>query len=162
MKFAKLILACSLIALIVVPAFISAATASGVYSVGGSACDQPVLSWVGQRTIGWVPPLWEFQVEVHNAGPGTAKNVNITMYENLAWLTIPDPNCDYGDIAAGGSYWGNDTYEVDLTNNPGGGFHVWLDVVYADECGNQYRVILEPQLPLGTVSTTWGTIKSLF
>ncbi len=108
-------------------------------------CEQPMLSLLGYGTVSWAAPLWTVQVELHNAGPGVAKNVNITMNEDIPWLTIPDPVCAYGDIAEGASSWGSDSYTFNLTDYPGGSFNVWFDVTYEDACGNQYRLRLDPE-----------------
>jgi len=108
-------------------------------------CLPPILSLLGYRTVSWASPLWTVQVEVRNAGPGVATNVNVMMNEEIPWLTIPDPNCSYGDIPEGGTSYGNDTYTFDLTNSPGGSFNAWFDVTYEDECGNPYRVRLDPE-----------------
>jgi hypothetical protein len=108
-------------------------------------CEQPILSLVGYSTVSWVDPLWEVQVEVHNAGSGVARNVNVIMMESIPWLIVPDPNCSYGDIPAGGSSLGNDSYTFDLTSHPGGSFNVRFDVSYEDSCGNQYNVRLDPE-----------------
>jgi hypothetical protein len=121
---------------------------------GGPVCQQPMLSLLGYRTVGWNDPLWTVQVQVSNAGPGVATNVSVMMNEDLPWLTIPDPNCSYGDIPEGGSAWGSDSYTFDLTNSPGGSFSVWFDVTYDDACGNHYRLRLDPEFDRETAGTT--------
>jgi hypothetical protein len=111
-------------------------------------CDQPELSLLGYKEIDWTPPLWTVKVEVQNAGPGIARNVNVTMDNSIPWLIIPDPTCFYGDIAEGSTSWGEpDQYVFDLSGhpNPGGAFNIWFDVTYEDECGNQYTVRLDPE-----------------
>jgi hypothetical protein len=117
-------------------------------------CEQPILSLRGYQEVDWTDPLWEVQVEVHNAGPGTAKNVNVTMNSDVAWLVIPDAVCAYGDIADGASSWGLDSYTFDLTAHPGGSFNVWFDVTYEDDCGNPYRLRLDPEFDRGTGDET--------
>jgi hypothetical protein len=117
-------------------------------------CDhQPMLSLLGYRTVSWVPPLWTVQVEIRNAGPGGAKNISAMMNEDISWLTIPDPNCSYGDIPEGGTSFGSDSYTFDLTNNPGGSFNVWFDVTYEDECGYPYRLRLDPEFDPNNTGT---------
>ncbi len=123
-------------------------------STDGPTCDQPMLSLLGYRTVSWAAPIWTVQVQVLNAGPGVAKNVTVTMNDDLVWLTIPDPNCAYGDIALGASSWGNDSYTFDLTNHPGGSFNVWFDVAYYDDCGNQYNLRLDPEFDVETTQAT--------
>ena len=68
------------------------------------------------------------------------------MNSDVAWLVIPDPVCNYGDIAGESSGLGfDDSYSFDLSSNPGGSFNVWFDVTYEDSCGNQYHVRLDPE-----------------
>ena len=112
---------------------------------GQPECDQPMVSLLDYQQVNWADPLWEVQVEIRNAGPGTAKNVNVVMNSDIPWLLIPDPTCAYGDIAEGASSWGLDSYTFDLTASPGGSFSVWFDVTYEDDCGNQYRLRLDPE-----------------
>ncbi|UCF04570.1 MAG: S8 family serine peptidase [bacterium] len=108
-------------------------------------CEQPILSLCGYKEVSWADPFWTVQVEIHNAGPGTAKNVTAAMNSDIAWLVIPDPNCAYGDIAQSASSWGLDSYTFDLSAHPGGSFNVWFDVTYEDDCGNQYSLRLDPE-----------------
>ncbi len=114
---------------------------SNLVPVPVPTCEQPVVSVGGYTEISWVDPLWEIQVEVHNAGPGTAFNVHGTMDEDLGWLTIPDPVCSYGDIPEGSSsYGGADSYTLDLTNYPGGSFRIKLMLSPVDSCCTTYMV----------------------
>ncbi|UCF04772.1 MAG: T9SS type A sorting domain-containing protein [bacterium] len=107
---------------------------------------QTALSLVGYSSVSWADPFWTVKVQVHNGGPGVAKNVNVMMNEDVAWLTVPDAHCSYGDIPEGGTADGGmDSYTFDLTNHPGGNFNVWFDVAYEDACGNQCRVRLDPE-----------------
>lgn len=130
-------------------------------------CDQPTLELCGYLDVSWNDPLWEVQVEVKNNGPGVARDVSVTMNSDIAWLVIPDPNCFYGDIADGASSMGGcDIYTFDLTNHPGGSFNVWFDVLYGDDCGNQYEVRLDPEFDPGRQSegdtpiTTFGLVQN--
>ncbi len=113
------------------------------------ACAKPAVSPVSYHEVSWTDPIWEVQVKLENAGPGDAFAVDAAMSENLAWLTIPDPTCDYGYIAEGDSSLGGDTYTLDLTGHPGGPFKVYLTISYEDACLNQRQVldslILDPE-----------------
>jgi hypothetical protein len=122
----------------------------------------PELTLLGYRTVDWTDPLWEVQVEVHNGGPGIAKDVNITMQTDIPWLIIPDPNCAYGDIPDGGSSWGLDSYTFDLTNHPGGSFNVWFDVTFEDEFGNPCELTLDPEFDPSSPSAISETPSSAY
>lgn len=123
-------------------------------------CIQPILSLVGYRQVSWTDPLWTVQVEVRNGGPCEAYNVNVTMNEEIPWLTIPDPTCAYGNVPVGATSWGNDSYTFDLTANPGGSFNVWFDVTYEDACGNHYRVRLDPEFEQGNTGMQTTTVAA--
>ncbi|MFH1680608.1 MAG: FlgD immunoglobulin-like domain containing protein, partial [Candidatus Eisenbacteria bacterium] len=111
----------------------------------GCVADQPILSLGGYQTISYVPyGLWTVQVGVRNNGPGKARSIAAEMNHDLSWLLIPDPTCDYPDLAAGQSSFGLDDYTFDLQNYPGGSFNVWFDVTYTDTCGMQYKLQLDP------------------
>jgi hypothetical protein len=82
---------------------------------------------------------WTMRVRLDNAGPNDAVGVVGTMSENLAWLVISDPTCNYGDIANGNFDWGDpDAYVLDLSLWPGGTFDVTLDVAWTDGCGSPH------------------------
>jgi hypothetical protein len=90
-------------------------------------------------TVARTDTEWSMRVEVGNLGPNDAINVTATMTENIAWLTITDPTCNYNDIGNGNSSGGApDQYVLDLTSWPGGTFDVTLDVAWEDACGNSY------------------------
>jgi len=108
-------------------------------------CDQPMLYLTGYKSISWNDPNWTVQVEIENLGPGKARNIVAKMNEDIEWLSIPDPKCNYGDLDVGQSSYGLDTYTFDLSNHPGGSFNVWFDVSYEDECGNTYNLRLDPE-----------------
>lgn len=121
-------------------------------------CDQPMLRLATYRTVSYAPPLWTVQVQVLNDGPGEAVNIAVTMNEGIPWLSIPDPNCYYGDILEGGASWGDpDDYTFDLTNSPGGSFNAWFLVTYEDTCGNEYELILDPEFEPENPSVTSAT-----
>jgi hypothetical protein len=116
---------------------------------GSISCPQAALTLQGYRTVSWEDPLWTVQVEVRNSGPGPAKNVSVTMQQDIPWLYIPDANCYYGEILSGeSSLGGSDSYTFDLTYHPGGNFNVWFDVSYEDTCGYSHLVRLDPEFGL--------------
>jgi hypothetical protein len=89
--------------------------------------------------------LWRLQVEMENVGPGTAQNVSVKMHaeESTPWLTIPDPDVFYGDIAEGdSSVGGEDSYTLDLSDWPGGSFYVTLELSYEDGEATPYTTAL--------------------
>jgi len=101
--------------------------------------DPTTIAVTDTATVSRTETLWVRRVELTNFGPGDAIDVNATMTENLAWLTIPDPNCAYGDMASGVSDDGApDFFMLDLTSWPGGSFDVDIDVTWQDDCGNDY------------------------
>ena len=110
-----------------------------------------------QSNLGAPWPFWSFNVELENTGANNAISVSAVMSGGPAWLTIVDPNCAYGNIAAGTTDLGTpDFYRVNLTGWPGGSFVVVLDVTWEDDCGNvqsdQYQQTLDPTsfIPVGS------------
>lgn len=113
------------------------------------------LTQTDTTTVSRTDTEWAIRVQLDNVGPNDAVNVGATMTENLGWLTLTDPTCDYGDIAGGNDGWGTpDQYGLDLTSWPGGAFDVTLDVTWEDVCGNtqtdSYTITLSPpeQVPV--------------
>lgn len=110
-----------------------------------------------QSNVGAPWPFWSFNVELENTGINNAISVDAVMSGGPAWLTIVDPNCAYGNIAAGTTDLGSpDFYRVNLNGWPGGSFVVVLDVTWEDDCGNvqtdQYLQTLDPSnyIPVGS------------
>jgi hypothetical protein len=142
------------------------------YAEGGSAvinhegcdCPQPTLVLNGYESVYWQDPLWSVRVRMQNNGPGVAEQVSATMHEDIPWLTIPDPTCNYGQLSPGNTTSGvPDFYTYDLTNHPGGSFNVWFDVSYYDRCGELHHLRLDPEFependlaPVTAASASWG------
>jgi hypothetical protein len=112
-------------------------------------CDAQLadLALVGYETVSWDPGtlIWEVRVSIKNNGPGTAHDVNATLMEDIPWVTPVDGASSYGDIASGDTKFG-DSFTLDLTGRPGaGGFNVFFDVFYTDNCQTAHEVRLDPE-----------------
>lgn len=101
--------------------------------------------------------LWGMRIGMTNTGPGgDAINFNATMTDTNSWLTITDPNCAYGDIAAGSTSNGApDLFALDVTSWPGGSFDVDLDVTWQDRCGLDHHQSFT--LTLRPPNASWST-----
>jgi hypothetical protein len=108
---------------------------------------EPQLSLLGYHTVSLVGVLWRLQLELHNAGPGIARNVKVVLHGESEDVTIPDPDCGFGYLLVGELNWGgDDTYAVDLTNHSDASFPAWLDVTYEDLRGNRHQVRIDAEL----------------
>jgi FlgD Ig-like domain len=108
---------------------------------------EPALSLHGYHTVSLVGVTWRFQLELHNAGPGIARNVKVVLHEESADVTIPDPDCSFGYLLVGEMSCGEgDVYTVDLTNHPDGTFSAWLEVTYEDLRANRHQVRIDTEL----------------
>jgi hypothetical protein len=122
--------------------------------IGWTLDDDPSnLTNADTTTVSRSASEWEMRVELDNLGPGDALNVTAVMTENLAWLTITDAGCDYGDMPNGTSTFGApDGYTLDMSSWPGGTFDVDLDVSWEDGCQNHYSDSFTITLDPPTVS----------
>ena len=99
---------------------------------------------------------WEVKVEVTNTGGFQAYNVSASLSGGPGWLSIPDPNCAYPNLAAGASSFGTDSYTLDITGWPGGAFTVNVDINWEDVCGNAYNTSVPVDLLPATLPTPVG------
>jgi hypothetical protein len=102
-------------------------------------------------TVTQTSTSWDLKVKIANTGSGVANNVVASMSGGPAWLSIPDPNGGYPNLAAGASSFNTDAYTLDLTNWPGGPFQVNLQVSWVDPCGSHSQTVvldLKPFSPL--------------
>ncbi|MEJ2720562.1 MAG: FlgD immunoglobulin-like domain containing protein [bacterium] len=127
-------------------------------------CEQPALALDGYETVSWEAPLWAVRVKMVNSGAAEARNVSVTMHEDIPWLVAPDAQCYYGTIGAGEYAWGGgDTYVFDLTDHPGGSFNAWFDVSYEDTCGQTHALRLDPGFdPDAEVAEEGGSSAAAF
>jgi FlgD Ig-like domain len=101
-------------------------------------------------TVTQTPTSWDLKVKIANTGTGVANSVVAVMSGGPAWLSFPDPNGGYPNLAAGASSFNTDAYTLDLTNWPGGSFQVNLQVSWVDACGSHSQTVvvdLKPSAP---------------
>lgn len=112
--------------------------------IGWSVGAATVLVTSTGTNVGFSFPLLEARIELSDIGSNTAYNVQGTLSGGPAWLNITDANCSYGTIAPSQSSNGApDSYELDLTDWPGGSFTVDVNVTWQDECGIDRNVVLQ-------------------
>jgi hypothetical protein len=112
--------------------------------VGWSVGNPTTMASASGSQVAVALPNLTVNIELNNSGVNDAFNVQAVMTNGPAWLTINDANCSYGTISAGTSENGSpDSYEVDLTNWPGGTFTVDLDVTWEDNCGLGYNTTVQ-------------------
>jgi hypothetical protein len=103
------------------------------------AADPTTLADSDTVTVSRTETEWCLRIELDNIASGDAYNINATMTESVAGITIIDAQCAYGTITGGSSGWGNpDSYLINTSSWPGGTFDVVLDVEWEDDCGNNY------------------------
>jgi hypothetical protein len=100
-------------------------------------------------TVSQTASTWELQIEVLNTGPATAFGITAAITDGPPWLFVIDGTCAYGDLAASSTFFGLDSYTLDISSwPPGGPFDVELTISWTDNCGNNYQdvrtVTLEP------------------
>jgi hypothetical protein len=103
-------------------------------------------------TVSRTPSEWVLRYNVTNNGPAEAINFVATLMNTDTLLTITDPSCDYGAIAAGATSDGTpDQFAIDMSSWTGGTFAVPVDATWEDACGNTYSTsfnrILDPPDP---------------
>jgi hypothetical protein len=107
-------------------------------------------------TVSQTATTWHVQVELSNVGVFDAVNVTAVMTPIDGWLTIPDPNCAYGTVLAGGSSLGLDDFTLDITGWASGPFQVDLAIAWEDICGNPYDKIVTVDLEPDPAPTAIG------
>lgn len=90
-------------------------------------------------TVNQTATTWNLKVKVGNTGSFVANNVSAQLFGGPAWLSIPDANGAYPDLAAGASSFNTDSYTLNIAGWPGGAFQVTLQVFWQDDCGGNHN-----------------------
>ena len=90
-------------------------------------------------TVNQNATTWNLKVKVGNTGAFAASSVSAQLSGGPGWLTIPDANGAYPDLAAGASSFNTDAYTLNISNWPGGSFQVTLQVFWQDNCGGNHN-----------------------
>jgi hypothetical protein len=107
-------------------------------------------------TVAQTQTSWTIKVRLANTGAFPATGVNTSMFGGPAWLGIPDGTGTYPDLAAGAAAFNTDTYNLDITNWPGGPFQVNLQVFWTDNCGGSHNQLMTVDLLPATLPTPVG------